>query len=158
MGLLKLPKMNDSEIDKLLSEQFLCRIAFAGDDSQYIAPFQYALVNSKLYFHFTNYGRKMSYLKEGKPVCVEVEKYKQDLSEYAFVVLTGKLTLVSDPEERKLAIDQLVSSSKQKNLSRNFLAVHGFPETADWASLKSAENLVIAKLEKVTEKVGLKSP
>jgi nitroimidazol reductase NimA-like FMN-containing flavoprotein (pyridoxamine 5'-phosphate oxidase superfamily) len=56
--LVKLPKMDKSEIERLLQEQMLCRIAFKGDEYPYMAPFQYVLMGGSLYFHFTDYGKK----------------------------------------------------------------------------------------------------
>jgi nitroimidazol reductase NimA-like FMN-containing flavoprotein (pyridoxamine 5'-phosphate oxidase superfamily) len=64
--------MKRSEIERLIKEQFLCRIAFRGEEYPYIAPFQYVLLDGILYFHFTSYGRKMQLMKEDKQVCVEV--------------------------------------------------------------------------------------
>ena len=54
--------MMKEEIDKLVREQMLCRIAFKGRESPYIAPFQYVVMDDRIYFHFTDYGRKMSFL------------------------------------------------------------------------------------------------
>jgi len=45
--------MKKSEIERLMKEQFLCRIAFRGEEYPYIAPFQYVFANGTLYFHFT---------------------------------------------------------------------------------------------------------
>jgi hypothetical protein len=65
----------------------LCRIAFKGNKYPYMAPFQYVFMDGSIYFHFTDYGRKMRLLEKDKRVCVEIEKYKPDLSEYKFIVL-----------------------------------------------------------------------
>ena len=155
---VKLPKMDKQEIDKLINEQFLCRIAFSDEKVPYIAPFQYVSIDGQLYFHFTNYGRKIDFLKEGKPVCVEIEKYTQDLSKYSFVVLTGELKLVTDPQEKAKAVEKMAVAGKHKRLSSNFLVAHGFSKEADWSSLTMNKHLVIVKLENVIEKIGLKSP
>src|SRR4030043_1985910 len=103
---VKMPKMEENEIEQLVSEQFLCRIAFRGDFQPYIAPFQYVVIDGALYFHFTDYGKKMSFFKQETPVCVEIERYTPNLSEYQFIVLTGKLRLVEDQEDRKRAIEK----------------------------------------------------
>jgi nitroimidazol reductase NimA-like FMN-containing flavoprotein (pyridoxamine 5'-phosphate oxidase superfamily) len=155
---VKLPRLSKAEIDQLLSEQFLCRIAFAGDLSPYIAPFQYVYVDSALYFHFTDYGRKMGLLEKGNPVCVEVERYTRDLGEYGFVALVGKLRIVMDPKEKAKAAARMIEDAEAKGLSTNFLPAHGLPTEADWGSLKNENPLVIVKLVEVTEIVGLKSP
>jgi uncharacterized protein len=153
----KLPRMNETEVNQLLEEQILCRIAFCGKHAPYIALFQYAFVGGHLYFHFTKYGKKIELLEKDAPVCVEIEKYTQDLSEYRFVALTGKLRIVTEPLERARAIEKIVDVAKKKRLSENFLLAHGFPKEEGWAYLTPDKPMVVVKLENVTEKIGLKS-
>jgi uncharacterized protein len=154
---VKMPKMEENEIEQLVREQFLCRIAFRGDFQPYIAPFQYVVVDGTLYFHFTDYGKKMIFFKQETPVCVEIECYTPNLSEYQFVVLTGKLRLVEDREERKKAIEKMAEAGKQR-LSPNFLVAHGFSQGSDWGDFSDEKPILIIKLDEVTEKTGLKSP
>lgn len=157
MVVVKLPSMSRKEIDELIGEQFLCRIAFKGKDSIYIAPFQYVFLDRRLYFHFTDYGNKMVLFKEGFPVCVEIEKYAPDLREYAFVILTGTLKLVAEREERKRAIQKMAEFGSA-NLSTNFLCAHGFESRSDWSAFNAEQPILILRLEKVTSIKGLKSP
>ena len=152
----KLPRMTESEIKQLIREQMICRIAFRGKEHPYIAPFQYVFMNGSLYFHFTDYGRKMKLLMQGEPVCVEIEEYRPDMSEYRFVVLTGKLKMVIDPQERTAAIKKMAEEGEQR-LSKNFLAAHGFKKGEDWSSFTSDKPILIVKLETVFEEIGLKS-
>lgn len=157
MTIVKLPKMKKDEINKLIREQIICRIAFRGEETPYIAPFQYVMMNGSLYFHFTDYGRKMKLLSEGNPVCVEIETYKPDLSQYCFVVLTGKLKVVTDPAERAKAIRKMAEESEKK-LSTSFLAAHGFKIEDGWSSFTPDKPIIIVKLEEIFEEIGLKSP
>ena len=150
--------MSVPEVEKLIGEQMLCRIAFQNENAPYIAPFQYTLLNGQLYFHFTDYGKKMGLLQEGNSVCVEIERYNQDFSEYEFVVLTGNLRITTEPQERRKAIDQMINTAKTKCLSENFLVAHGVPKEASWESLASDDSIIIVKLENLTERIGLKSP
>jgi len=154
---VKMPKMKENEIEQLVREQFLCRIAFRGDLQPYIAPFQYVVVNGTLYFHFTDYGKKMGFFKKETPVCVEIERYTPNLSEYEFVVLTGKLKLVENRKERKKAIEKMAEVGKQK-LSPNFLVAHGFSQGSEWGAFAENKPILIIKLDEVSEKIGLKSP
>ena len=158
MGPLKLPKMSKAEIKQVINDQILCRIAFRGTDVPHIAPFQYVSIEDNLYFHFTNYGKKIGLLEEGKPVCVEIEKYNADLSEYSFIVMIGRLKVVADYVERDTAIEKMVNIAKKRSLSTNFLFAHGLPTEAGWDSLSSDKSLIIVKLDNVTEVIGLKSP
>lgn len=149
--------MEENEIEKLINEQFLCRIAFKGEPHPYIAPFQYVVADGALYFHFTDYGKKMSFFKQETPVCVEIEQYTPNLSEYQFVVLTGKLRLVEKREERKMAIKKMAEVGR-KRLSPNFLVAHGFSQGSDWSTFSEDKPILIIKLDEITEKIGLKSP
>jgi uncharacterized protein len=157
LALVKLPSMSKKEIDQLIKEQFLCRIAFRGENSPYIAPFQYVSVNRVLYFHFTEYGTKIAFLKEGFPVCVEIEKYSSNLSEYAFVTLTGTLKLVIEESERRRAIQKMAEMGSAK-LSTKFLCAHGFESESGWSSFNAEQSILIVRLEEVTSIKGLKSP
>ena len=157
MVMVKLPSMSRKEIDKLIGEQFLCRIAFRGSEGVYIAPFQYVFMNKRLYFHFTDYGNKMAFFREGFPVCVEIEKYAPDLSEYAFVILTGTLKMVVEEEERRNVIHKMAEIGSAK-LSTNFLCAHGFESQSGWSVFNAKQPILILRLEKVTSIKGLKSP
>ena len=157
MTLVKLPRMNDKEIDQLIREQTLCRIAFKGADYPYMAPFQYVYMNDTLYFHFTDYGRKMSLLERDNRVCVEIDCYTKDLSQYQFVVLSGKLTAVTDPHERAKVVRRMAEEGRRR-ISENFLAAHGLKPEQGWPWLNRQESLVIVKLGEVAERLGLKSP
>jgi nitroimidazol reductase NimA-like FMN-containing flavoprotein (pyridoxamine 5'-phosphate oxidase superfamily) len=99
----------------------------------------------------------MNFFKQEPLVCVEIERYTPNLSEYGFVVLIGKLRLVEDHEERKMAIEKMAELGKKK-LSANFLLAHGFSEGSDWDDFTADKSILIIKLDDVTEKIGLKSP
>lgn len=154
--MFRLPQMSKKEIRNLVSRQFLCRIAFAGDMYPHIVPLQYVFLDNVLYFHFTEYGTKMKLLESRRQVCVEIEKYDLDLSEFQFVILKGNLEIVTDPFERKKAITKMAEHGRRK-LSRNFLTAHGFSKGKDWSSFSPEKPLKIVKLILTTES-GLKSP
>lgn len=149
--------MENTEREHLLREQLLCRIAFKGDEYPYVAPFQYAYLNETLYFHFTDYGKKMKLLDRDKRVCVEIERYQPDMSEFNFVVLRGSLEIVTDAQERSNAIRKIAEEGKRR-LSRNFLAAHGFQKEEGWSVFTPEKPLVIVKLSEIVEETGLKSP
>jgi len=111
-----------------------------------------------LHFHFTDYGKKMKLIENDKHVCVEIEEYKEDLSEYGFIVLSGILTVVTDQTERVNALQKLAEEGEKK-LSPNFLPAHGLKKEKGWSSLTPRNtSLVVIKLENITQEIGLKSP
>ncbi|MCW4030864.1 MAG: pyridoxamine 5'-phosphate oxidase family protein [Candidatus Bathyarchaeota archaeon] len=158
MAIFKLPKMTKQEMWELIQRQKLCRIAFKGVDYPYMAPFQYIILDGVFYFHFTDYGKKMKLIENDSRVCVEIEEYKDDLSEYSFIILRGTLKVVRSPEERINALKKLAEEGEEK-LSTNFLHAHGFKKEDGWLSLNSADvSLVVIKLDHITQEIGLKSP
>ena len=158
MVVFKLPEMTKEEMWKLIRRQRLCRISFKGKEYPYMAPFQYVVLDGSLYFHFTDYGTKMKLIENDKRVCVEIEEYREDLSEYSFIVLRGTLKVITDQKERAQALTKLSEEGKQK-LSPNFLPAHGFKKEDGWSSLTPLNtSLVAIKLEKITQEIGLKSP
>ena len=157
MESLKLPNMSREEVEDLLYSKDVCRIAFLDKTYPYITPFQYAYLNSTLYFHFTNYGRKIKFLKENPNVCVEIERLDENLRSFRFISLKGKLTIVNDNIEREKAITKLRENGRQK-LSPAFLTAHGINPREGWAFLTSEKPFLIVKLDNISEIVGLKSP
>lgn len=152
----KLPWMSEREINELLDKQLMCRIAFNGDDFPYLIPFRYIRLKDSLYFHFTNYGKKMRLLNKDNRVCVQIESYTPDLSSYNFVSLRGSLERVKAKKEKKRAIDKFVQTGKA-GISTKFLAAHGFDPEEGWSALER-EDLSIMKLVDIVERVGLKGP
>ena len=153
----RLPKMSSIEIDELIEEEKICRIAFIGKEFPYIAPFQYVRIDGSLYVHFTNYGKKMRLIENNNKVCLTIEKFNEDLSEFKFVTLQGELSQVTENNERADAIHALQSTGK-KNLSSMFLAAHGFSPNDGWDVLSDEKPLKIYKLGKISKIIGLRSP
>jgi nitroimidazol reductase NimA-like FMN-containing flavoprotein (pyridoxamine 5'-phosphate oxidase superfamily) len=156
MSLVKLPRMSQEEIEELLDRQFMCRIAFNGGDYPYLAPFRYVMINGVLYFHFTDYGKKMVLIEQDNRACVQIESYVPDLSDYNFVSLRGQLVRVDDYDEYRRVVE-LFAETGMEHISPKFLAAHGFNPDDGWLCFKGDE-LVIIKLVDIVEKVGLKSP
>jgi len=154
---VKLPWMTDDEVASLVDEQMMCRIAFKGDEYPYLAPFRYVVMDDTLYFHFTDYGKKMRLLDMDSKACVQIERYEPDLSEYSFVSYRGRLGRVTDAGEREKAI-KLFAETGEMQLSTKFLAAHGIEPGEGWSEFTPEKDLVIVKLVDVVERVGLKNP
>lgn len=78
-----MPRMGKAEYDRLVEEQYVCRIAFKGGTHPYIAPFLYVFDGKFIYFLSTKYGRKIEYFRDNPNVCVEIERYTPDLSSFS---------------------------------------------------------------------------
>ncbi len=157
MEIIKIPKMEKEEYDRLISEQHISRIAFKGEEYPYIAPFLYIFDKNFIYFLSTKYGRKIKYFKQNPYVSVEVEKYSQDLSNYSFVVLTGRLVEVKDAREKKAVREKFVRLIKDKNISKNIMVAIGHSPEDPIETITSEDNTHIWKLVDVRDIIGLKS-
>ena len=122
MDILKMPRMEKAEYDRVVTGQYICRIAFKGDKHPYIAPFLYVFDGRFLYFLSTRYGRKVKYFRDNPSVCVEIENYSPDLSQFGFVALPGRLAEVEDAEQKRVVRERFVRIIQERRLSTNVLS------------------------------------
>lgn len=157
MEIVKIPRMEKTEYDRLIEKGYICRIAFQGEKYPYIAPFLYVFDGSFLYFLSTKYGKKLEYFRKSPYVSVEVERYSKDLSSYMFVTLQGYLEEVHDSIEKKLIREKFVDLIVERDLSCNILAALGHsPEDAP-AAIAKEERSLVWKLVGVKDLVALKN-
>ena len=155
----KMPRMGKAEYDRLVKEQYVCRIAFKGKMHPYIAPFIYVFDGRFMYFLSTNYGKKVQYFRDNPLVTVEIEHYSPDLSVFRFVALPGRLVQVEDAGQKKLVREMFVHLIKSKSLSPNILSALGHSPQEPVEVLLQEEKSSVWKLVgvKVDEILGLKS-
>lgn len=158
MDIVKMPFMEKSEYDRLIGEQYVCRIAFKGKAHPYIAPFLYVFDGRFMYFLSTKYGRKVEFFKDNPLAAVEVERYSYDLSNFSFVSLFGRLTAVEDPTEKQRVRKMFIEMIRSRGLSLNVLSALGHSPDDPMEIILSEERNIIWKLVEVKEIIGLKDP
>jgi len=157
MNIFKIPKMEKDEYDNLIKENYICRIAFKGNDFPYIAPFLYSFDGKYLYFLPTRYGRKIEYFNNDPNVSVEIEYYSKDFSSYNFISLQGKLEEINEDNEKKKIRSDFVELIKKNNLSPNVMAALGYSESdLPEVIIQEGRNMVWRLIE-VKEIVALKN-
>ena len=149
MDILKIPRMEKQEYDRLIEKGYVCRIAFQGEKYPYIAPF--------LYFLSTKYGKKIDYFRKSPYVSVEIEKYTKDLSSYMFVTLQGYLEEVQDSIEKQIIREKFVDLIVERDLSCNILAALGHSPQDPPAAIAEEERSLVWKLVGVKDLVALKN-
>ncbi|MDD1679339.1 MAG: pyridoxamine 5'-phosphate oxidase family protein [Methanomicrobiales archaeon] len=157
MEIVRIPRMAKGEYDQLISEGFICRIAFMGEKYPYVAPFLYVFDGSFMYFLSTKYGKKIGYFRRNPYISVEVEKYTHDLSTYTFVTIQGRLEEVRDAIEKKKIRQKFVQMIKDHHLSQNILAALGHSPTDQVEVIGAEERSCIWKLVGVEDIVALKN-
>jgi nitroimidazol reductase NimA-like FMN-containing flavoprotein (pyridoxamine 5'-phosphate oxidase superfamily) len=157
MDIVKIPRMEKEEYDRLIEKGYVCRIAFQGEKYPYIAPFLYVFDGSFLYFLSTKYGKKLEYFRKSPYVSVEIEKYTKDLSSYTFVTLQGYLNEVQDSIEKQLIRQKFVDLIVERKLSSNILAALGHSPLDSPSTIAEEERSLVWKLVGVRDLVALKN-
>ena len=157
MDILKIPRMEKEEYDRLIKENYVSRIAFKGDSYPYVAPFLYVFDGHNLFFLSTKYGKKIQYFNENSNVAVEIERISPDLSSYTFVTLLGRLDEVTDIAEGRRVRQQFVTMIKTRGLSSNVVAALGHSPAEPLESIVNENRSLVWKLDRVEEIVALKN-
>ncbi len=157
MEIVKMPNMGKKEYDRLIREQYIARIVFKGEKYPYIAPFLYVFDEKYLYFLSTRYGKKIEYFTQNPYVTVEIERYDPDLSNYAFVSLSGQLVEVTNEVSKKEVREQFIRLIREKNLSENIMIALGHSSQDPTEAIVHEERNVIWKLTDVRKIIGLKN-
>ncbi len=153
----KIPQMIKDEYDDLIKEQFMSRISFQGKEYPKIKPFLYYFDGDFIYFLATRYGEKLQLLEENPRVTVEIEKYEEDMSDYKFVTLSGRLVEVEEEEDKKEIKKRFVRMIEERDLSKNVMAALGHsPDEPVDAIIEEERNMVL-KLVDLDDITGLKS-
>ncbi|MDD4409992.1 MAG: pyridoxamine 5'-phosphate oxidase family protein [Candidatus Pacebacteria bacterium] len=157
MDIFKIPPMEKDEYDRLIHDNYICRIAFRGDSFPYIAPFLYSFDGKYLYFLPTRYGRKIDYFHKDPHVSVEIEYYSDDFSAYKFVSLQGTLEEVIENDEKQRIRSEFISLIRERKLSSNVLAALGYMESDPLEIIIQEDRNMVWCLTDVKEIIALKN-
>ncbi len=158
MNIFKIPRMEKDEYDRLINDNYICRIAFRGDNFPYIAPFLYSFDGKYLYFLPTRYGRKIDYFHQYPHVSVEIEYYSSDFSSYKFINLQGTLEEIKDNSEKQRVRSDFIDLIKKRKLSPNVLAALGYSISDPLEIIIQEDRNMVWRLTDVKEIVALKNP
>ena len=158
MNMIKIPPMDKEEYDELIKQNFIGRIAFQGEEYPYITPFMYIFEGGFLYFLSTKYGKKIEEIKRNSNVAVEIEKYSEDMSNYRFANLQGRIVEVKNDSDRKNIKEMFVKMIKDRNLSSKALAAIGHSPDESIQLILEEDRTMVWKLVDLKQIVALKNP
>ncbi|HSE36529.1 MAG TPA: pyridoxamine 5'-phosphate oxidase family protein [Blastocatellia bacterium] len=117
--LKRLPKRGEYDqaaVYQILDESFICHVGFAASGKPVVIPTSYARIGNDLYIHGSAASRMLQSLKEEIDVCVTVtlidglvlarSAFHHSIN-YRSVVIFGKASVVSDPDEKMKALHAL---------------------------------------------------
>ena len=102
------------EIEFIIQQSQVCRLALADEGLPYIVPLCFGYKNKMLYFHSAKEGQKIDILRRNRQVCFEFDIDARVRSGktacawgmgYKSVIGYGTASLVEDPEEKQKALD-----------------------------------------------------
>jgi uncharacterized protein len=93
--------MTPQEIAQLLAETSIGRLCMADTDgTPYSIPLPFCWTNGALYLRLPLTGRKGQVLSRNDRVCFEVDRFTDNLDDYASVLVEGRLVEVTSVDEK----------------------------------------------------------
>ncbi len=65
---------NREEIETILRQSKVCRLAMVDGDKPYMVPMNFGYSDGCLFFHCANQGRKIDVIKKNPNICFEVDE------------------------------------------------------------------------------------
>jgi len=105
---------DSNELETIIKEATVCRIAYISDGVPYIVPLNYGYQNNCLYFHSASEGHKIDSLKSNNLVCFEMETGVEFIeaaspckcsTKYRSVIGHGKAVFVEERDAKEKALD-----------------------------------------------------
>jgi uncharacterized protein len=109
------------EIESIINDSDVCRIAFAVKEIPYIVTLNFGYVGGdekKLYFHCANEGRKLDMIRKNNYVCFEMDcdhqltpgKKACDFGmKYKSIIGYGNITIIEGSEEKMIGFNAIMS-------------------------------------------------
>ncbi len=138
-----------SEIEAVIRQSKVCRLALCDNGLPYIVPLCFGYKDQTLYFHSAKQGRKIGIISKNNQVCVEFDidheiktgKKACDWSmTYSSVIAFGIASLVDNTEEKQRALDIIMMQ-------------YGFQGAFEYAESSLENTLIIkVKIDRITGK------
>jgi len=104
-----------AEIESIIKQAQVCRVALALDNVPYIVPMNYGYRDNCLYFHCATEGKKLDIIRQNNQVCFEMdldyelvrstEKVCTWGSKYRSVIGFGKAYIIEKWQEKAAALN-----------------------------------------------------
>ncbi len=109
--------LDRTEIEAILGEAAVCRIALSDHDSPYIVPVCFGYKGGRLYIHCAREGRKLDILRKNSRLCFEVDIESETVKSprpcnwgmrYRSLVGFGRAFIIDDAVEKSEALDVIM--------------------------------------------------
>lgn len=109
---------NREDIEKIISQSRVCRLAMVDGDTPYIVPMNFGYKDGQLFFHCAKEGKKIDLIKKNPHICFEfddlIKLKKAQLAcdwgvDFQSVIGWGKAEFLDDLEEKTAALNCIMS-------------------------------------------------
>lgn len=101
-----LGKLNETQIEKLLKEQVIGRMACQAKGDIYLVPINYVYRDGYIYSHSAE-GKKIRMMRENPKVCFEVDDIRS-VFQWQSVIAKGTYEEITDIEEKQQAMQGII--------------------------------------------------
>jgi nitroimidazol reductase NimA-like FMN-containing flavoprotein (pyridoxamine 5'-phosphate oxidase superfamily) len=144
-----LGKLNETQIENLLKQQVIGRIACYANGDIYIVPINYVYHDGYVYGHSAG-GKKIRMMRENPEVCFEVEDI-YNVFRWQSVIAKGVYEEITDIEEKKQAMQGIIHRIMPLVTTPNGHPSHGITEND--SDVGTTVELIVYRI-KLTEKSG----
>lgn len=141
-----LPELTRDEMLRLLDEERVGRVGLNDDPQPYIVPTDFAYLDGSIYIHTPEGGKKATLARKNPNVCFEVDRYDSTVTDFRSIIIRGRITEVSSPDERRKAMQVL----GEKAVKSGAVIKHG-------QSSEASPKIAIFKID-ISDMTGIKSP
>lgn len=112
------------EIQKVLENNQLCRIALSDGDNPYVLPVNFGYRDNRLFIHSATEGKKLDIIKRNNKVCFEISDSISSITtekacgfgtRYRSVIGTGRIKIVTDYRKKIQGLDAIMYQHSKKN-------------------------------------------
>ncbi|MFA6083950.1 pyridoxamine 5'-phosphate oxidase family protein [Mucilaginibacter sp.] len=144
-----LGKLNETQIENLLKEQVIGRIACQANGDIYLVPVNYVYRNGYIYSHSAE-GKKIRMMRENPEVCFEVDNINS-VFRWQSVIAKGTYEEITDAEEKQQAMQGIIHRIMPLVTSPTSHPSHGIIEKD--SDVGTTVELIIYRI-KLREKTG----
>ncbi len=141
-------KLTTSEMEEVLHLEVVGRIGCHNDEMMYVVPVSYAYDGDCIYSH-TEEGLKVSIMRQNPKVCFQTD-HMDNMANWKSVIAWGEFEELTDPEERKRALQKLIDRNLPAITSETTRLSPEWPFTPD--DINNIHGIVYRV--RLTEKTG----
>jgi len=115
-----------AEIESIIRESTICRLALADNEQPYIVPLCFGYKDNALYFHSAAEGKKIDILRKNKNVCFEFDVGSEIKTgktacewglKYRSVIGFGNASFLEDPDSKQAALDIIMQQYSDESFA-----------------------------------------